>query len=580
MSSLETLYYDFPEKQKWDAYFPYKTDEMFAYRLNELFIRGELPQKTVKLVPHAFCIDYKTGILREILHLCVYDPAGESFALIRSSVKENPLREAGYYDFISGLVFIVDPFSLPTLRKRYQRYLEEGGDVFDVSDLDPTDCLERLIHRLEENETLKRLLPEGDREDEEKVNKAVADLLKELPCAIVITKADKILTTKTDSFDLDKYIGEKGVRNFREKHPQYNEEEAMDIVCRYWLNKWGGHNILGVLGNKFGQTRCFAVSALGKSDSYGYYPYGFHPFNMDAPFNWILNISGRPGLNKWGVLLFLFGAVLAISAILSCAYHFAKIGVNDSPATSVVIVETQEKSDVRTQLRSLYYEVYERSAKSTGFDRYSIIPVMSAANKAMQVADSNGLDSIPTLEFVVEWRRFRDRYSQWREDNRSAAKEYDSRVRKAYLTVCLLEETAQDALFAFLVDGTIADEATRNQRNKIRDVVFDKCMINSGIVDFHKDVVLECVKEAAVISKLTSESSDVDAARDLPGLLQSWHKFDKAFRAWDRSVSGQTDSRRTVKETDRERAIQATKAARKEIEKILYAVDEDVVSSR
>ena len=589
MSSLETLTYEYPEKRKWHVSFPYKDDAVFANRLKKYFRKGERPDKTpADSIPDAFCIDYETGRFRESLHLCVYDPAGEFFA-----GAYDKLKASGYYDFMSGLIFIIDPFSLPVLKKHYQQSLRKKGEnfeAFDVSDVDPTSCVERLIHRFEGQEksagSVEGIKVEGFKRHRPPTHETLAGVeeknlqnradtrfhdvvlkpLKELPCAIVITKAD--------GYDLDRFIGEKGVRAFREKHPQYDDEEAMDIVCRYWLRKWGGQNILGVLGNKFGQTRCFAVSALGKTDKCGNYPYGFQPYNMDAPFNWILNISGRRGLNKWGVLVFLFWVAVAIGAIAAIAVHLvsadssvsvskpsASFGEIDpasrtskpSPVSAPSAPEPDD-SVARNQFRYLCYEVYDKSAEAVGFDRDAVLSSIDSAGSSsgFSVRELDALKTAPTLELVVQIRKS------------------GGNIESARSQVNRVEEAAQSALFDYFADESIEDAAARNQRDNVRDVAFKNYERCAQKVSFDRALVVQRVQYAALAAKLNDEALNVVGSGTLADFLSNWHKFDKAFRAWETGKTGE----------DVKRASEAAEEARKEIKKILRAAEEDVVYSK
>ncbi|MBP5621255.1 MAG: hypothetical protein J6X44_04495, partial [Thermoguttaceae bacterium] len=508
MSSLGALTYDLPNARKWKASFPYKNDELLAKRLNKLFKNGELPNKTNERVPQAFCLDYKTGLLRENLHLCIYDPSGETFAQ-----DYEYLEKQGYYDFMSGLIFIVDPFSFPKLRDKYKKALEKDGENLEFSEVDPTLCLERLLHRLDEYGKAKKVGENAASNDAVYQDLSLKPL-KELPCAIVITKLD--------AFDLDKYIGDEGVRKFREKNPQYDEDEATDILCRYWLKRWGGHNILGNLDSIFGQTRCFAVSSLGEKDPYSGYATGFKPRHMDAPFKWLLKTAGTRGMNKWGVLLFLFGVVLAVSAIgagtykLAKAERAAKIESEPSPTTAApspaAASPAQDDSVAQEQFRYLCYEAYDKSAESLRFDRDAVLSSIDSAESSSGISarELDALKSAPTLELVVKIRNGGGNIDSAR-----------SQVRR-------VEEAAQSALFNYFADDSIDDEAARNQRDAVRDVAFKKYERCAEKVSFDKSFVIQRVQYAALAAKLNDEALNVVGARTTPEFLSYWHKFDEA----------------------------------------------------
>ncbi len=583
MSSLGVLTFDIPNERKWKASFPYKSDELFARRLNKLFKKGELPNKTNERVPQAFCLDYKTGVLRESLRLCIYDPSGETFAQ-----DYEYLEKQRYYDFMSGLIFIVDPFSLPKLREKYKKELEKEGDNLEISEVDPMRCLERLLHRLDEYG--KSESPDANFAPRDAVFHGLSlKPLKEIPCAIVIAKSDV--------FNLDRYIGDRGVEKFLKKHPRYDEGEATDLLCRYWLRKWGGQNLLGNLDSAFGKTRCFSVSALGKPDSFSGYATGFKPRHVDAPFNWLLEASGTGGMNKWGVLLFLFGILVSVVALVAGAHRLMVVGAKDVSRPSSVAKESSStrpeeslpvpkevvdppalgKDEARRMFRTLCRDAYKKSADGNRFDRDSILSLIAGASAATRFDGVDRLKTVDTLEFVVEWRRFRARYVQWREKNKTEAEPFDSAFESARMETLRLERTARQALFEYFADDSIADKTDRSRRVAIRDRAFDEFQRRAEATGFRKDVVQKQIREAATIANLTSEGVRARSADDWTDFLIGWHKFDLAFRVWQRSSSSVGVDGKTVKDADKKRAVAAVQSARNEIEKVFCAVEEAVV---
>lgn len=286
MSTLQALTTTIADAKHWTPSFPYPKDARYARTLRRHFNDGTQPDKTNDRVPPAFVIDYVGRGLGESKRLCLYDPAGEAFA-----EDWEYLQKQKYYRFMAGVIFVVDPFALPGLEARFYERPDLLTDV-EVCPVDQDDCLSRFLLRISDDAV----------RSAEEQGETILYLKKDLPCAVVVTKADAL--------GLDNLIGEEGVRRFREKYPQYGYEDALDQVCRYWLPRWGGANILSRLDHEFGKCRCFSVSAFGArtADDVG----AFQPERIDLPMKWLLKEAGVEGrMSRQGILVFLALAVVA-----------------------------------------------------------------------------------------------------------------------------------------------------------------------------------------------------------------------------------------------------------------------------
>ncbi len=279
MSAIQALTKTIPQKRKWRVRFPFYEDGRYAQRLLRRLDEGTPPDKTNEQLPTAFCVDYETGYFSEPKRLCLYDPAGESF----TGQNNAKLQKQIYYRFMSGVVVVVDPLALPGLQARYGKRLERMKDSTHVSDENQNDCVDRLLNLLRNGEP-----------------QTLTDCREENPpCALVVTK--------TDAFDLDKFLGEKAIRAFQKRYG-ISRLEATDAVCRYWLKEWGGGNIVNTLDAQFRVCRCFSVSAFGKKATQSG---SFQPRRVDEPFEWLINVSGIDSrMGKFGVLIFLFCVVV------------------------------------------------------------------------------------------------------------------------------------------------------------------------------------------------------------------------------------------------------------------------------
>ena len=288
MSTIRCLTTTIADAKRWTPSFPYQKDALYADKLRRLFNAGIRPDKTNDRVPTAFCVDYAGRGLGESKRLCLYDPSGETFAQ-----DWEQLQKQKYYNFMAGAIIVVDPFALPMLKEQIGEKIAALGDDLNVCPVDQDLCAERFFTRIASDSARKA-------EDGEETFALYSK--KELPCAVVVTKADAL--------GLDNLIGEEGIRRFREKYPRYNYEDALDQVCRYWLQRWGGANMLNRLDHEFGKCRCFSVSAFGAraADDVG----AFRPERIDLPMKWLLKEAGVEGrMSRQGILVFLACAVVA-----------------------------------------------------------------------------------------------------------------------------------------------------------------------------------------------------------------------------------------------------------------------------
>ena len=126
----------------------------------------------------------KSGQSPRVLYL--YDPAGEAFNETEGMVLHR------YQEYLSGLVFLIDPFTIPEVRAEYSDRLPAVENALSPSKLPVEDALSRILISLEENFGLAR-----------------GAQLK-VPLAVVLNKVD--------AFDLERRIGESAQPVFGEFH--------------------------------------------------------------------------------------------------------------------------------------------------------------------------------------------------------------------------------------------------------------------------------------------------------------------------------------------------------------------------
>ncbi|GLW64260.1 hypothetical protein Arub01_25040 [Actinomadura rubrobrunea] len=183
--------------------------EAYAAAIRE-FARGGRPAKTGPELPLATMVDVDLpGRARRILYL--FDPAGEHYT---GATEVESLR---YLDHGEALLFVVDPFALPLVRRSLtaeERRLVDASAA--SSDEDPADTLQRVLNEL-------RSRPDRGRQKR---------------VAVVVSKTDLLERTEIGR-DLARGAG------------------APDETLRRWLEGVGMGNIVRALDQVAGEVRYF-----------------------------------------------------------------------------------------------------------------------------------------------------------------------------------------------------------------------------------------------------------------------------------------------------------------------------------
>ena len=118
-------------------------------RIRKGLAEGRTPAKTQEKLPRALNLklDRKRGS-PWVLYL--YDPAGEAFGETEGLVLHK------YQEYLSGLIFLVDPFSIPAVLREYDDRLPAVRGALKPSELPIEDALSRILISLEENFGLKK----------------------------------------------------------------------------------------------------------------------------------------------------------------------------------------------------------------------------------------------------------------------------------------------------------------------------------------------------------------------------------------------------------------------------------------
>jgi len=215
---------------------------------------GAVPAKTIASIPTAFNLALKKGG-KTRWFMYIYDPAGEAFQNTEELVAHH------YYEYLSGMIMIIDPFSIPAVRRDYQNNLSRTSNV-NPSQLNVEDALSRVLLTLEESFGLSKT---GH------INK---------PLAVVINKVD--------AFGLEELIGEVAVNNAMKTRSSTDKAQIRNDIIRQQLIDWDEGALIQQLDTRFKKVRYFSCSALGRiPDSKT--KDDFVPYQVLEPMLWILN---------------------------------------------------------------------------------------------------------------------------------------------------------------------------------------------------------------------------------------------------------------------------------------------------
>ncbi len=194
----------------------------------------------------------------------IYDVAGESF--IENTENEAQLQ----YTYCHGIVFMLDPLSIPTVRNYMDDSISEV-DKASVGTLDVDLVLDAFMNKL--------------REITGQSSKAVFNV----PIAVVISKSD-IRT-------LDRFIGDEMISEYMTGQGWGMEAFAVaeDRLCRQFLIDNGLASLVSNIDMKFKYNRYFKCSAIGHTREAGRY----NPRGVLEPMEWLFQTADSGMKSVW-----------------------------------------------------------------------------------------------------------------------------------------------------------------------------------------------------------------------------------------------------------------------------------------
>lgn len=218
--------------------------------------------KLASAVSFSFFVKHASLSPERLIH--VYDIAGEVF----TNNDENEVQQQ--YEYCQGIIFMIDPFAIPTVRAQYESQLTPE-DRAGIGKADINGVINVFLNKLREVTGL----------SDQKMAK--------VPLAVVIGK--------TDSANLAENFSEEKVEELQMLYPQaqLNANDAVDYLCRKFLreNEMGG--FVNAIEMKFSENRFFAASAIGHTRNAG--PY--NPKGVLEPVEWICSLADKRLASLW-----------------------------------------------------------------------------------------------------------------------------------------------------------------------------------------------------------------------------------------------------------------------------------------
>ena len=164
---------------------------------------------------------------------------------------------------ISGLVLIVDPFSIEALTNdpKHHGYVQNyEGEISLLTKAE--EPLSRMVLSMESSFGLSH-----------------TDKIKK-PLAVVLNK--------TDTFDLESLIGESAVERASRRLNQTDKASVRDKLVREKLLQWGEKALLQQIDTRFSRVRFFTCHSLHERHTQKGVEMTFSPNDVFEPIHWLL----------------------------------------------------------------------------------------------------------------------------------------------------------------------------------------------------------------------------------------------------------------------------------------------------
>lgn len=222
------------------------------------------PQDITKSSSVSFSFFVKNKDLHPERLMHIYDIAGEVF----TDNNENEVQRQ--YEYCQGIIFMIDPFAIPTVRAKYEALLTPE-DKAGIGKADINGIINVFMNKLREVTGL------TDRK------------MSKVPIAVVISK--------TDSANLCDVFSEEKIETleYLNAKAEIQRSDAIDYLCRKFLKENEMEGFVNTIDMKFKNNRFFAVSAIGHTRDAGAYD----PIGVLEPMEWICTKADKTMASFW-----------------------------------------------------------------------------------------------------------------------------------------------------------------------------------------------------------------------------------------------------------------------------------------
>ena len=221
-------------------------------RSRERLRQGAQVLKTVEFDPNAFITRIENNEGQPVL-LHVYDTAGELFD------SDKRIQSHNYYSYAQGLLFLIDPFSVPRVASEKEEKLRALSDNLKPSSIGPQEVYDRMVT------TLRSFTGRQRRALQQRI-------------AVVLTKCDAL--------NLGVELQGLAEAQCNSLNGEQGDTSAESLVVKKWLCDNDQGNLVRGIEHDFKGVRffyCSAVESLGKPDA---------ARNTLRPLTWLLEGFG------------------------------------------------------------------------------------------------------------------------------------------------------------------------------------------------------------------------------------------------------------------------------------------------
>ncbi len=222
--------------------------------------KGSNDRNTASSVSFSFFVKHPAFSPERLVH--VYDIAGEVF----TDNNENEVQKQ--YEYCQGIVLMIDPFAIPSIRHKYEGQLSPE-DIAGIGSADINEIINTFLNKLRE------------------ITGLSDNKMSSVPLAIVISKID--------SAGLEDDLGTVAVNKLMSEQPEKFTDfyDTQDHLCRVFLKENNMESFLSNTCVQFKTHRFFACSAIGHSRDKGKY----NPKGVMPPMEWLFR-NADPKMGK------------------------------------------------------------------------------------------------------------------------------------------------------------------------------------------------------------------------------------------------------------------------------------------